>query len=511
MGLAALPVNPGENGPDAASPSAIIINHGCTNLGDVPDFWINSAKSRFRLAYGHTSHGSQIVTGMAALMTQDALYSYNHSGSGGALSLHDYEPAGDLGNPDRTTWYYRTRALLDDPSSDRNVVMWSWCGQANTSEYNIDLYLSLMNQLEADYPHVLFIYMTGHLNGTGETGNLFLRNNQIRNYCRTRNKILFDFADLESYDPSGNYFRDRLADDNCDYDSDGNGTRDANWAAQWLAANPGTALAALATDCGACAHSQRLNCVLKGRAFWWMMARMAGWNPSSANKFFLDTNWDSANDLPIVQFGKTGDTPLAGDWNGDGRHGIGVFRPDDCRFFLDDDRDGIANTARTFGAPGDLPVTGDWNGDGITDTGVFRPDTCRFFLDMDGNGTSDLTRVIGRRGDLPITGDWDGDGADGIGVFRPETCRFFMDNNRDGVPDLSRVMGRRGDLPVVGDWNGDGRDGIGVYRPGSCRFYLDQNRDGTADISRVFGRLGDLPLVGDWNGNGLTNYGVFRR
>ena len=35
------------------------------------------------------------------------------------------------------------------------------------------------------------------------------------------------------------------------------------------------------------AHSHRLNCVLKGRAFWWMMARIAGWNPdSSAGKLY---------------------------------------------------------------------------------------------------------------------------------------------------------------------------------------------------------------------------------
>ena len=29
-----------------------------------------------------------------------------------------------------------------------------------------------------------------------------------------------------------------LADDNCDYDSDGNGRTDRNWAADWIAANP---------------------------------------------------------------------------------------------------------------------------------------------------------------------------------------------------------------------------------------------------------------------------------
>jgi len=47
-----------------------------------------------------------------------------------------------------------------------------------------------------------------------------------------------------------------------------------------MAANPASELALSAdySNCDSCAHSHRLNCVLKARAFWWMMARLAGWD-----------------------------------------------------------------------------------------------------------------------------------------------------------------------------------------------------------------------------------------
>ena len=256
------------------SSELIVADHQTTQLASIPESSIRKAKRELRIAYGHTSHGSQLVTGMTGLVQfMGTLYAVSQTGADSALMLLDmpFSGAADLGNPDRTAWATATRSYLN-AHPDINVVIWSWCGQVSSATSNdISLYLSLMDSLERSYPSVKFVYMTGHLDGTGLQGNLHLRNEQIRSYCRSNKKILFDFADIESYDPDGTYFGDRLPNDACEYDGDGNGSREKNWALEWQTAHPGQWY-----SCGS-AHSQPLNANLKAYAAWWLWARMAGW------------------------------------------------------------------------------------------------------------------------------------------------------------------------------------------------------------------------------------------
>jgi len=252
-----------------------MIDHNTTDLSAIPSEWLTKARSDLHIAYGHTSHGSQVTDGMTGLVSfSGSEYAWNNGGTGGALDLHDYAMPGDLGNPNYTQWATETRSYLS-VNPDVNVIMWSWCGQVSSAtEADINTYLSLMTRLEEDFPGVTFIYMTGHLDGTGVTGNLHRRNEQIRNYCMANHKFLYDFADIEAYDPDGEYYTDKWANDGCFYDDDSNGSLESNWAIRWQESH------SEGIDwysCGA-AHTQPLNANMKAYAAWHLWARVAGWD-----------------------------------------------------------------------------------------------------------------------------------------------------------------------------------------------------------------------------------------
>ena len=282
----------------AAAAEPVIINHTCTNITQIPQSAIEQAKNSLHIAYGHTSHGSQLTDGMTGLVDfanacglglnlPENIFQWNFGGIDGALDLHDYAMSGDVG--DYPAWVNNTRQYLGDPDPisgkgkvhpNTNVIIWSWCGQVN-DKYAVGTlqseYLTPMTEMEADYPGIFFVYMTGHVDIWDDANNK-AANHIIRNFCNANNKILYDFADIERYDPNGKYFE--YVNDNCDYYSAPGGTLLGNWAIEWQDSRTE------GVDWYSCraAHSQPLNANLKAYAAWWLWARLAGWNPFLNNK-----------------------------------------------------------------------------------------------------------------------------------------------------------------------------------------------------------------------------------
>ena len=282
----------------SAHADGMVIDHTCADIEKVPAYWIEMAK-RMTLHYGHTSHGSQIISGILALYDLNPAYAVavRESDSEGlppaqrppALRIYDGNPPETYIEPD-DYWEseegrVRTRSVADTGKYD--FSMWSWCGQVSWyGDEQIQDYLNRMDQFESRYSAMRFIYMTGHLDGTGSGGDLYRNNEAIREDCRANGKVLFDFADIERYDPDGTDYLDRGGDDECDYFV--RGIRH-NWADEWCAENPGSDLCIWEDAYGDCAHSKPLNCHLKARTFWWMMARLAGWQESSCASVDIQT------------------------------------------------------------------------------------------------------------------------------------------------------------------------------------------------------------------------------
>ncbi len=215
-----------------------------------------------------------------------------------------------------------------------------------------------------------------------------------------------------------------------------------------------------------------------------------------------------------------------------------------------------------FNVRGAKQLAGDFNGDGRDELALFKDG--EWLLDMNGNGEwdpGDMWLRLGTRGDLPIIGDWDGDGKDDIGIYGPEWSgdeerlaiesglpnpdnrystrpKNLAETSRDeeAIEEDSNLEHRRlmqrsalgqgrsdaidhvfrfgGDnmQPVAGDFNGSGISAIGVFRDGKWR--LDLDGDGRFDSQRdaifEFGQAGDIAIVGDFNGDGLDEIAIVR-
>jgi hypothetical protein len=185
-----------------------------------------------------------------------------------------------------------------------------------------------------------------------------------------------------------------------------------------------------------------------------------------------DTSQDPIPDQDIL-YGVQGDIPVVGDWDGDGNDTIAVVRgiPDaNGTVFLhwlrpgDPVRDPNQYEDVIFGVAGDTPVVGDWNGDGKDELSVVRPfrdlsDTTYLAWlipdDPRANANSYVSHTFGLGGDTPVVGDWDGDGDDDFGVVRRhgnELLQWLLNTDRDPSAERDFRYGFVSDIPVVGSW-----------------------------------------------------------
>jgi N-acetylmuramoyl-L-alanine amidase len=222
-------------------------------------------------------------------------------------------------------------------------------------------------------------------------------------------------------------------------------------------------------------------------------------DPGSAFWYLRDTTGYTTR----ISFGRIGDVPLVGDWDGDGVDTPGVYRPQEGRLLIRNGREAISFV---YPMPvGGLPVVADTDGDG-RDTVSIGKGGRLYVMDGLGSGPAELDGPD----PLPITlpddtdglvgGDFDGDGVDEVAALHDGLVEVVGPGRATTLRYLGPV------LAVAGDWDGDGIDTVGGYDSWSAQFRLYE-RDGEATPAPLFyGSTGMLPVAGvfgDLPGNDL--------
>jgi hypothetical protein len=258
------PTGPGGGG----GPDSYGVDHTCCDLSDIPAAWIDSVQDGIRLHYAHTSHGEQLIIGLERIEEDHPAYPVE-IGYGelpqtvGALCIYDGQEGGTYITPDL---FWETPGGMDmtrdvlDHNPSINVCMWCWCTQLDYyGAEQVEAYLDSMEVLEGEYPGVTFVCMTGNAQASGAEGyNRHLRNTQIREYCEETGRLLFDFADLDCWW----------------YDSS-----DGQWEQstyEWQGTQVPVEHPQFNGD--EAAHTTYGSCEQKGRALWWLLALIAGWD-----------------------------------------------------------------------------------------------------------------------------------------------------------------------------------------------------------------------------------------
>jgi CubicO group peptidase (beta-lactamase class C family) len=216
--------------------------------------------------------------------------------------------------------------------------------------------------------------------------------------------------------------------------------------------------------------------------------------------------------------------PLSGDFDGDGLDTVCVADLNELSFLLADENDSdefvvlgteifLTGTPEVDevgdGPPVQIPVAGDWNGDGRAGVGIYQMETNTFYLrDTLTSGDPEYVVMLAASAGFPdeaypIAGDFDGDGDDELGLFDFRDMNVYLTTSL-ASPTVAMSFLVPGGSVIAGDFDGNGVDTMAGFDGTTNEFtILAENVEGAATTTVQLGHAepgfwGWNPLAGNW-------------